>query len=355
MQPAAHMPYEDREQTTFRWVALFVLISLLVHAILFLVILLITLVVPPPKLEIPPPPPPEVSLSLQPVPVPPPPQRIFMPTAPQPNAPQRDTLVESDNNTQLASHSKTDRANSIMPDVVAKTDHSSQLENSPNSPTKQQQPAPPTPPTAKQEQPKPPQPTPPQPKPTPPQPAKPPEPQPPKPQPPKVAKNQVDPITGLPVLPPINAPTLEPQSTRPKSAAPPRSIQSIAADISGRAGMSGPPNPDATETELGKYKAKVYAMVASRWYPKVEDAITLLPVGLVKIQYTIHDNGTIDSFKVLEGDNSNLEQLKDISQLSMVEAAPFDPFTDGMRKELAKAGKDTDSYTDYFYFSVYGQ
>lgn len=341
------MPYEEREQSTFKWVMLFVLISLLVHAIIFLVILLLTQIMPAPKLDVPPAPPPEVTLSLQAAPAPPPPQHIFMPTAPQPNAPKRDTLVESDNDTQLASHSKTNRADSIMPDVVAKTNHSSQLENSPNSPTKQQQPATPTPPAPQPEQPKPPQPTPPQPKPTPQQPPKPPEPKPPKPSPPQVTKNQVDPITGLPVLPPIDAPTLEPQSTQPKSAVPPRTVQSVATDISGRAGISGAPTPDAMATELGKYKAMVYARVGSHWYPKVDNQIQILPVGMVKIQYTIYADGTVQT-KLLEG--GNLQLLYAISENSIVESALFPAFTPKMIKEIG-----TDHYTDYFSFSVYGQ
>jgi hypothetical protein len=339
------MPYDEREQTTFKWVMLFVLISLLVHALVFLAILLITLVVPAPKLDVPPQPPPEVTLSLQPAPVqPPPPQHLFMHTSPQPNAPTRETMVESDNDTQLASQSKKNRADSIMPDVVAKTNHSSQLENSPNSPTRQMDQAAPAPPTPKEDNSKP---TPPQPKPAPQQQVKPPEPQPPKPSPPQVTKNQVDPVTGLPVLPPINAPTLAPQSTQPKAAAPPLSIQSVAADLQGRAGLSGAPTPESTATELGKYKAKVYLLVGNRWYGKLTpQQLQLIGVGMVKIQYTIHFDGTVET-KVLEG--GNLALFLPICLNSITESAPFDPFTDSMRKQVG------DSYTDYFTFTVYDQ
>jgi hypothetical protein len=268
-----------------------------------------------------------------------------MPAPPQPNAPHRDTQVESDNDTQLASHSKTDRnPDSIMPDVTSPTKHASQFENSPNSPTRQQEPATPTPPTPKLEQPQPRQPTPPQPNPTQHQQVKPPEPQPPKPLPPQVTKNQVDPETGLPVLPPINAPTLEPQSAEPKSASPPKSVESIAADLDGRAGISGAPTPDSTATELGRYKAKVYLLVGNRWYGKVDKQLQLLGVGMVKIQYTIYSDGTVQT-KLLEG--GNLQLLYAISQNSITEAAPFDPFSDALRKQVG------DSFTDYFTFSVY--
>jgi outer membrane biosynthesis protein TonB len=235
-----------------------------------------------------------------------------------------------------------------MPDVTSQIRKASQLKNSPNVPTREQQPAAPTPPAPEEVDPRQPQPTPPQPKPTPqPKPVpKPPEPQPPKPLPPQLTKNQVDPVTGLPVLPPIEAPTIEPQSTRPKSSAPPLVLPSVAADLAGRAGMSGEPTPDSTSTELGRYKAKVYLAVGSRWYPKVDKQLSLLSVGMVKIQYTIHYDGTVQT-KVLEG--ANLAMLLPISLNSITEAAPFDPFTDAMRKQVG------DSYTDYFTFSVYGQ
>jgi hypothetical protein len=168
-----------------------------------------------------------------------------------------------------------------------------------------------------------------------------------------VTKNQVDPITGLPVLPPIDAPTLEPQSTRPKSVAPPRMVQSIATDLQGRAGMSGAPTPDAMATELGKYKEHVYEMVASHWYPQVDEKITLIGAGdMVRIRFTIHSDGMLDT-TVLEGDDLGI--FRTICVSSMRDAAPYPAFTDGMRKELAKAGKDTESYTDEFSFTVYGQ
>ena len=330
------------------WLTIFILLSLLAHAIVFMVILLLSRVIPAPKLDQPPPPSPEVTLSLQPAPVAsPPPKKIFMPTPEQPNAPHRETQVESDHDTQLASHSKADRApDTIMPDVTSEQKHPDQLTNSPNSPTNQKTQATPTPPSPDQDQPKPPQPTPTPPNPAPPQPVKtqPPEPKPSPPSPPQVTQNKVDPDTGLPVLPPINAPTLAPQTTRPKTVAAPKILPSVAADLEGRAGMSGEPTAAAMATELGKYKAEVYRRVGSRWYDKVDKQLQILPVGMVKIQYTIYSDGTVQT-KLLEG--GNLQLLYAVSQNSITESAPFPPFTDAMIKEVG------DSYTDYFTFSVY--
>jgi len=122
--PSAHLSYDNEESTPMKWVLIFVLLSLLLHAIIILAIILASIFIPAPKLDVPPAAAPTVSLSLQPAPPPAQtqPKHIFMPTKPQANAPHKDTLVESDNDTQLTSQSKKSRAdNSIMPDVVSKT------------------------------------------------------------------------------------------------------------------------------------------------------------------------------------------------------------------------------------------
>ena len=370
MTTRTRKPYKDPDSTTTKWVAIFVLLSLLLHAILFLTVIILSLVVPPPKLDTPPPPNPVVSLSMLPTPVSPPPQpRAFMPTAPDPNAkPNPNTPIESDNNSTLKSESKKARADSPLPDVTGQNKHTLDLTSTPLVQSKPQ-PAAPAAPAVKTEVPKP-APTPPQPKPSPE--TKPQKPTPdqtkpvPKPVPtPQVVKNQVDPDTGLPVLPPIDAPTLAPQSQvnpnqQPQKAspgAPPPSFQLNKSDIAGSAGAQGPNAAAANATALGKYKAKFYRAVGSRWYDKVAKQLQLLPIGLVRVQYTIYADGTVTT-KVLDPGNSEMQMLLSISVLSIREAAPFDKFDDypGLREELAKTQNgNSDSYTDDFSFSVYGQ
>jgi hypothetical protein len=178
----------------------------------------------------------------------------------------------------------------------------------------------------------------------------------------QVTKSQVDPLTGLPVLPPINAPTIAPQTpvnpaqqTKVQPAAPPPSFQLDKSDVSGSAGASGPNSVAANATALGRYKAKVYRAVGSRWYQKVGDQLQVLPVGAVRVQYTIYKDGTVTT-KVLDGGNSTMQLLLSISVNSIRESAPFDKFDDvpGLREELAKTqGGNGDSFTDDFSFSVY--
>jgi hypothetical protein len=107
---------------------------------------------------------------------------------------------------------------------------------------------------------------------------------------------------------------------------------------------TGTSSPAAETTELGRYKAKVYMEVASHWYAKVDNKqLQLLEDGMVKIQYTIHYDGSVQ-IKVLAG--SDLPFLLAVSKNAITEAAPFPPFTDSMRKQVG------DSFTDAFTFTV---
>jgi hypothetical protein len=138
----------------------------------------------------------------------------------------------------------------------------------------------------------------------------------------QAAPGTFDPATGLPVLPPLPAPA---------------SGNSDAPD------MRNTSSPSDTATELGRYKAKVYRVVGARWYPKVNKQLQLLSVGMVKIQYTIYSDGTVQ-LKVLAG--AGLPLLLALCENAIIESAPFDPFTDSMRKQVG------DSFTDEFTFTV---
>jgi cytoskeletal protein RodZ len=345
-----------RESPSNLWVLIFVLLSLLAHVAIITAILLITLYMPPPEIVIPPDQDNAVSLSLM-KPPPPPPHPIFLPTSPDPTAVHKDTLIQSDNDTTAKSESKQSRApDSVMPDIVSKKDRPFELKNSPNSPSTQKpQQAASTPPTPKHEpqkqQPQKQSKQPPTDK--PPTPTEvtttPPKPTPPTKQPPPPT---LDP-NGLPVLPPLNVPTMAPQVTvNPNQVSqapiPPPLVPSEASDVQGRAGMSGAPSPEAMSTELGKYKAKVYLAVGSRWYQKVGQQLSLLGVGSVHVQYTIHSDGTVD-VTVLDGGTGSLQLLLSLSQNSILEAAPFEPFSPALIKELGGAT----SFTDDFTFSIY--
>ncbi len=353
MLMTARGPFEDRESTTTKWIIIFVLLSLLAHVILITAILLITRFMPVPKIVVPKPT--TVTLSLLPPPAPAPRSKpIFIPTTPQTNAPHKQQPVESANDHDLTSKSQKPRApNSIMPDVNGK-EHAPNLNESPNIDTPQTPQVASTPPTPKQAKPQ--KPTPPQPKPqqgqqTPAQ-AKP---KPTPPTPPQKNAPDVDPLTGLPVLPPLNVATMAPPNQAAQPLAPAPSQQQQAASVHGSLGRPGDNSPAAMATVLGKYKQRIYLAVGSRWYPKINNSLQLLGVGEVHVQYTIHSDGTVET-KVLDGGNSSMQMLLSISINSILEAAPYDKFDDypGLREEIIKEqGGDGSSYTDDFTFSVY--
>ena len=119
-------------------------------------------------------------------------------------------------------------------------------------------------------------------------------------------------------------------------------------DISGAAGLPGDNTPAAMATDLGRYKAKVYRAVGARWYEKVNRQIQVLGVGTVHITYTIHADGHMEIVADPDSSNPSLMLLHTISLDSMLQSAPFDPFSESMKKQVGE------SYTDDFTFSVYG-
>jgi outer membrane biosynthesis protein TonB len=354
------MPRQSRDRP---WVVIFILFSLLAHLLFVVAIVLISHFIPTPKFKSLPQEIASTTLSLQPQPPPPPANplhpRMFALTNPD-DAKHAIRPIESDNDADLKSQSAVARnPDSLMPDIVRKNEHASAMQDAPNAPSKnpprpgapssatgqqqqktqsqqqQNKPSPQTQPQPQQAQ----QPSPTvskQPKPTN---AKTPTAQ--------LVQQQLDP-NGLPVLPPISAPTMAPASERQETP-PASSVPEIADDAHGALGTHGDNSPAAMATAFGKYKAKVYRAVGSRWYPQVDKQFQILPVGIVHIQFTIHSDGTVDT-KVLEGDNASLQILCTISLNAIRESAPFDPFPAAMIQELGGA----DSYTDDFTFSIYG-
>ncbi len=342
----ARGPYYDPDTNSMKWISLFIVCSLLAHAIIIAIIVLITVFMPPPKV-------PElkpqnsITLSLAPPPKPPPlkipPPPIFVPTQPQANVPHKEQPLQSANDTVLSSRAKVaHNPDSLTPEIdgVKRGD----LNNSPAA--QGPKPAPPstTPPTPKQQE----KPTPPQPKPQEgtqqpsPKAAKPQPQQPTKPQPQAPA---VDPDTGLPVLPPLNVPTMAPPDSSPKPSG--SSVPAIAQSTHGAVGTTGDNSPAAMATPLGKYKMQFWAEVSSYWHQDVDRNASLYSVGTVVFKYTVHSDGTISDITLLDGNDANLNLLRDVSRHALMAPAPFKPFSDEIKKQVG------DSYTDQMSFSIY--
>ncbi len=347
------------------FVAVLLILSLLLHVLVMLAIIYTGRHTPKWPEQAKEDKPPEVSLVLAPPPAPPP-KPDFITTEPDPNAPHQESPLISDNDNALKSQNRVARASNVpLPDVTGHKDHSLNLHTTPASRLSRPQPATPPTPQRPQQKPqeqkvvaKPNQAT----KPEPPNPnaihptdnpekataadQKP------------VPEQQYDP-NGLPVLPALNAPTIAPQTppeTQPtiqqvQRKASPQSVPSFAvyqSDVQGAVGQLGNNSPAAMATDLGRYKAKVYRAVGARWYQKVNDQIGVLGVGTVHITYTIYSDGRLEIRADPDSANPALMLLHSISLNSMTEAAPFDPFSDKLKKEVG------DSYTDDFSFSIYG-
>jgi hypothetical protein len=97
-------------------------------------------------------------------------------------------------------------------------------------------------------------------------------------------------------------------------------------------------------TELGKYKALVYRAVGARWYARVDALGNTLPIGEVRIRYTIYSDGTVET-KVLDNGGGNVPQLVSISLHAIKDSAPFPPFSPALIEEAGN------NFTDDFTFT----
>ncbi len=342
------------------WVVIFILLSLIAHLLFVLAIVLISHFMPKPEIKAAPQEVSSTTLSLQPpqpLAPPPKPKHIFMPTEPDAAAKHKETLVESDNDTRLKSQSQAARTpDSIAPDIKVTQKHGENMRQAPNSPAKPtSNPSAASPGQKSQPQQnvstQPPTPAPPpkitsqSPKPTPPSPSKEQVPEPSKNPTPGMAKQQYDP-NGLPVLPALAAPTIAPISSH-QEARPISSQPETTQDSRGAIGIHGDNSPEAMKSPLGMYKAKVYRSIGSLWHHKVDNNIQYMGVGLVHVQFTIHQDGTVET-KVLEGDTGQLQSLLAASVNAIREGAPYDPFPPEMVKDVGE------SYTDDCTFTIYG-
>lgn len=358
--------------------SLYIFLSLLLHVLLLLTIASGLIKFPTTQVE---PDSGETTLTLlqetplQPPPVTPvqsKPQSRFVPTMahqetdkPNPNA-----LLESERNTALRTDVPNPRdPNSPMPDMQGDKRSSSYV-NTPGSAGQGQQPPQQASQAQKQQQAQP-QMTQAQ-----PQPTKPPTPQqqPPQDQPAAQAQAQPQPakpkpITprtedAMPLLPPeqqkpspqtaqqSQQPQQQPSQASPQQASrpPPASFAMTRGDSSGGAGIKGLPSPEARDTELGRYKQKMYRAVGSRWYLKVQSSMSFLAIGTVRVKFYVRANGVLENVRIAEDSgagNSSTEMLRTISLQSVVESAPFEPFSETMKQQLG-AG-----YDEEFTFSIY--
>ncbi|VVM05641.1 hypothetical protein MAMC_00724 [Methylacidimicrobium cyclopophantes] len=114
----------------------------------------------------------------------------------------------------------------------------------------------------------------------------------------------------------------------------------------GRTAEIGPASPASRETELGRYKARMYRAIGSRWYLEVEQNMALLALGAVQVRFYVQSDGTIRNLQIVS-EEGRTEVLRTISSDSVRLSAPFEPFSEGMKTQLGGGFWEEITFTIY--------
>lgn len=100
----------------------------------------------------------------------------------------------------------------------------------------------------------------------------------------------------------------------------------------------------AEQTDLGRYKQKLYRAIGSRWYVYVEEFSGFISLGQVKIRFYVRSDGVFEQLQVIAGDRSS--QLHMISRRSIMEnSGQLEPFSESMREQLGDGYWEEISFT----------
>ncbi|TFE67479.1 hypothetical protein A7Q10_01255 [Methylacidiphilum caldifontis] len=142
----------------------------------------------------------------------------------------------------------------------------------------------------------------------------------------------------------------EPASQPSPPPAPPPSPESFERHrmqiAGGRTAELGPVSPSARETELGRYKARLYRAIGSRWYLEVEQSMGLLAIGSVRVRFYVQSDGTVSSLQVISEEGIT-EVLRTISLDSIRLSAPFGPFSEEMKGQIGNGFWEEITFTIY--------
>jgi hypothetical protein len=122
------------------------------------------------------------------------------------------------------------------------------------------------------------------------------------------------------------------------------SLPLVADSGSGTRLVTNPVPQAALPAPLKKYKAYLYDVVGSYWYPTINQIYSTLPSGTVHVRFTVHSDGNISNVEIDEG--KNLTGLVNVCLRALKGPAPFKPFD----SELIKAVGN--KYDDDFTFSI---
>ncbi|MEO0454500.1 MAG: hypothetical protein AAFY98_10240 [Verrucomicrobiota bacterium] len=100
----------------------------------------------------------------------------------------------------------------------------------------------------------------------------------------------------------------------------------------------------ANETELGRYKEKLYRAIGSRWYAYVDKSRGQVELGQIVLTFRVTADGIIEDIAVDEGRGQGA--LYAISRRSIDEVSgQIGPFPESMRQQLGKSYEEKISFT----------
>lgn len=140
----------------------------------------------------------------------------------------------------------------------------------------------------------------------------------------------------------------KPKQSPQTEARPPPSVLTMdrrRTTISGGAQLGEDSSVASQESILGRYKTKLYRAVGSRWYLYVQNRLTLLNVGQVKIRFYIRANGVIEKTEFSEGDPNST--LGVISRRAISDVGALEPFPEELKQQLGEG------YWEEITFSIY--
>lgn len=115
--------------------------------------------------------------------------------------------------------------------------------------------------------------------------------------------------------------------------------------IQGGAALGGDSSVASQESILGRYKSKLYRAIGSRWYIYVQNRMSLLSVGQVKIRFFVRSNGVIEETKFTDGDSTSV--LGTLSERAILDVGKMEPFPNDLKQRLG------DGYWEEITFNIY--
>jgi|GEM_PF-407574 len=140
----------------------------------------------------------------------------------------------------------------------------------------------------------------------------------------------------------------QPPSQAAESRAPPAAFSAFKREnrIEGGAAAGEVNSAAARETEMGRYKAKLYRAIGSRWYAYVRQDDGKIGIGVVRLRFYVRQDGSILAPEIVEGGQHSA--LLAVSRRSVMEVSgQIEPFPPSMRQQLGEG------YYEEVSFSIY--